>query len=385
MIDKQRQAEQRQLIAQRVVELSLTHRHVVICWSTGVGKGRAVMRCIDASPSTKPWLVLCPEIAQVENFKRDLVKHKMEYLLEGKIADVICYASFKNYTGGQYNLALNECHRLSELREDIAKTVSFDQIISDSATIPSEVRKRLEKIHPFYEYNISMMQAVQMGILPEPRITLVPCVLDDTKRYIESTRFIKGKRQPYLTTQQQKLNDLNEELKYWQDRYEQKWESWALNKVKNLGMQRKRLLAECKTESCRWLLSALQEKKLVCFTGTVDQAILLGGGNSVHSKRTPKANEKIIEKFNKGEIKQIFANRMMREGMNLDDIEAGIIVQLDSGEDEGLNFIQMTGRTMRAEAPEIFILYVKDSQDEKYLRRALSVIDKRYIKESITV
>ncbi len=380
MIDKEKQQKQRERVQNKAVELSLEHKHLLLVWATGVGKGRALMKCIDKSTSRLKWLIMCPEIAQVENFKRDLEKHGYGHLMDSKIENVICYASFKNHQGTKLNLALNECHRLSELRENIAQTVSFDQIISDSATVPTEVRNRLWQTHPYFEYEITMDAAIQMGILPEPRITLYGVEIDDAQRRIE---MVGRNKKIQLVTEREFLNKIDEDLSYWLERSSH--EPWAATKVKSLGSQRKRFLTSCKTRAARDLINNMEDMKYVCFTGSVDQAVELGGKYAVHSRKSAKTNEEIIRKFNEGTYNKIFANRMMREGMNLDNIEAGIIIQLDSGQDEGLNFIQMCGRTMRAEAPEIFILYVRNTQDEKYLRRALSKIDKRYIKEHINV
>src|SRR6478672_11090780 len=98
--DREKQARMREAIQSRAEELSLQHKHLLITWATGVGKGRAVMRCIHASKSPKKWYVLCPEIIQVENFKQDLRKHGFEHLLGTKIKDVICYASMEKLQGG---------------------------------------------------------------------------------------------------------------------------------------------------------------------------------------------------------------------------------------------------------------------------------------------
>jgi superfamily II DNA or RNA helicase len=69
---------------------------------------------------------------------------------------------------------------------------------------------------------------------------------------------------------------------------------------------------------------------------------------------------------------------MLQEGVNLSDIQVGIIIQLD-GEERA--FIQKFGRTLRAESPVQYIIYYKGTRDEEYLKNALENIDKSYIKE----
>jgi superfamily II DNA or RNA helicase len=99
--------------------------------------------------------------------------------------------------------------------------------------------------------------------------------------------------------------------------------------------------------------------------------------NTISSKRPAKSNQLIIDKFNNKEINHIYAVGMITEGMNLTDIQTGIIVQLDGKE---RLFIQKFGRSQRAEDPVTYIFYYKGTQDENYLKGALENIDGKYIK-----
>jgi superfamily II DNA or RNA helicase len=142
----------------------------------------------------------------------------------------------------------------------------------------------------------------------------------------------------------------------------------------------KQYIAECKTPRVKELLGEIKGKRLICFCGSIDQADELGGEAAIHSKKSSKKNITILEKFNNFDIDEIYVNKMGKEGMNLPGIEAGVIVQLDSGNDQGLSFLQRTGRSLRAEDPEIYIFYAPDTMDETYLKRALTNVDKKYIK-----
>lgn len=68
---------------------------------------------------------------------------------------------------------------------------------------------------------------------------------------------------------------------------------------------------------------------------------------------------------------------MLVEGQNLNNIEAGVIVQLDG---EERVFLQKFGRVMRADSPVQYIFYYKGTRDEEYLNKAIEEIDKKYIK-----
>ena len=69
---------------------------------------------------------------------------------------------------------------------------------------------------------------------------------------------------------------------------------------------------------------------------------------------------------------------MLQEGQNLNDIEVGIIIQLDGQE---RSFIQKFGRSLRAEDPTQYIFYYKNTRDTEYLQNALEGIDESYIQE----
>lgn len=359
MFDYENQNRQREIIQNNAEKLSLENKHLLITWATGCGKGRAVMRCIAASTSKKKWLVICPEILQVQNFINDLDKHGYSWLLEEKIEEVICYASFKKYENSSYNLALNECHRLSELRYDIGKTISFDQIVSDSATVPTDIKYRLHDICPFYEYHISLKEAIEKGILPAPTFYVVKVDITDTE--------------------QKQLTKLDNTYKMWKTKYGRENQIWQLNKMKRARQDSKVLLSSFKTNKVREIIETLGDSRLICFTGSIEQCSELGGERAIHSGKNKKNNLEILEKFNNFEINSIFVNRMGREGLNLEKIEATVVTQLDSGNDEGLSFLQITGRGLRGIEPKIYLLYIDIEQDRKYLERALKNVDKKYI------
>ena len=89
----------------------------------------------------------------------------------------------------------------------------------------------------------------------------------------------------------------------------------------------------------------------------------------------PQSN---VTRFNNGETNSLYAVGMLTEGMNLKDIEKGMIIQLD-GQERG--FIQKLGRILRSEEPEIYILYFSQTRDEEYLKKAIEGINKEYINE----
>jgi superfamily II DNA or RNA helicase len=142
------------------------------------------------------------------------------------------------------------------------------------------------------------------------------------------------------------------------------------------ALERKRFIASQKTKKATSLLKELQDKRLICFTGSVAQAKELGGKYAVHSKN--KNNQELIDNFNDYQSDKLFAVGMLREGMNLSSLDCAVIVQLDNQEK---SLVQMTGRSLRSLAPKVFIIVLRDTMDMKYLEKAKSVFNPEYIKK----
>ena len=140
------------------------------------------------------------------------------------------------------------------------------------------------------------------------------------------------------------------------------------------GNKRKILLGEAKKDAVKVLLDKLEDKRYICFCTNIKQAEELGGNEAVHSKNSKSFD--VLDSFNNKEIDHLFAIKMLQEGQNLVDIQAGIIIQLDG---EERTFVQRFGRSMRADSPIQFIFYYVGTRDEEYLNNALQDIDKQYI------
>lgn len=379
MVDNEKQNLAREKICKEVVSLSTKNKHLILELPTGSGKGKIVAECIANSTSPKKWLVCVPEINQIENYKADLKKFGNENLLETKIHEVICYASLKKYQGTSFNIHANEVHRLSDFRYEVAKTIQFDQIISDSATISDELKEKLWEVCPYLCYTISLEDAIRLQILPQPRVYILGKQLDDTVKNLEFKA--TAKKSFKNLTEQGYYNKLCDSITYWQELYRDQRLLWQRNKMLSLSMERKRFMAKVKTELAREVLGKLDSKgrRYICFCGSVAQAKELGGKKAINAKNSKEENARIIEEFNSKKTNSIFSCAMGVEGMNFFAIDAGILVQLDREERLG---VQKCGRVLRSSDPRIYILYVKDTQDQKYLTEFLesSNINEKYIK-----
>ena len=269
-----------------------------------------------------------------------------------------------------------------------------------SATLSSGKQDMIEEIFgKFNTSTVTLKDAIKEDILPDPKVYVVEMHLDNTKRFQEiqigndpKAPVVKWEdRAKYIykntpciiqCTEFQKNLYLTQCVDYWNERYHRSHTEFQRVKAANYGSQRKRFLGEAKTKVVYNLIRRLSAfRRYVCFCASVNQAEMLSNSRTISSKKSDKYNQSVIDAFNSKRINSINAVGMITEGMNLTDIQVGIIVQLDGKE---RLFLQKFGRALRAEDPVTFIFYYKNTQDEKYLKGALENIDSKYV-QHITI
>lgn len=293
------------------------------------------------------------------------------------------YASLHKYSDKGYVdfIILDEVHNITQKRlEHLKKIVGpHTRVIMLSATYPEDKRWLLKSLlYKYGEYHISLSQAIELGILPHPRVIVHYYQLDNEikNRTVELRENYKQKSYHNLT-EQSAYNLISQEI----DRYGKTYEKdasklWAYNLWVNTGNKRKLLMSEFKTQKAIDLVkSEMKDKRHIIFSGTKEQAMVLSD-NYVHSGNKKKYNIELKNKFNNLEIDSLSLVKMFREGMNLKVIQKGMIVQLDNVK---LSFIQMLGRVFRSDIPEMHILVLKDTQDENYLKNVLYGFNADYI------
>lgn len=389
--------------------LALKDEHrVILKWATGCGKSKMTIdlinyQCMNMLVHIKPVRVLfvVAERAHIMNWQDEFEKWNLR--IDRVRTDVICYASLKNYKNEQYDIIVfDEAHhafsekRLAILEEMAQFNYAINNIYLLSATLSSDKQDMIEDIFgKFKTSTVTLKDAIEGDILPDPKVYVIGMELDNVKKHQEikigndpKAPVVKWEdRAKYIykntpciiqCTEFQKNLFLTQSVDYWNERYHRSHTEFQRIMAANYGSQRKRFLGELKTGVIRKLIERLpKNNRFVCFCASVDQANNLDYVNTISSKRPAKSNQLIIDKFNNKEINHIYAVGMITEGMNLVDIQTGIIVQLDGKE---RLFLQKAGRVMRSDYPNIYIIYYKGTQDEKYLKGALENIDSKFVK-----
>lgn len=373
MLDKQKQAQARNKLQEETLPQTKNHKHILLKWTTGVSKTLMAIK-IAISISPNKILINTKEISHKDTWEKEFKKWGYDNLWQ-KVT-IICYASLHTIEGEQFDVIINdECHGISELREDyLGRMEGWKKMISLSATPGEEVEERLAKIHPYWESIVTTEEAIELGILPEPTIYVVEVELDDKikrhtiKKGSRTNRYTDKAYYTYLTTQ----------IKRYQEIFENTGEGWAMQRMVRAGNVRKVFMALCKTEKVKEILSKVKEKRYMCFTGSIEQCNELGGRNAIHSMISVNKRKKIMEDFNNKLIDNVFSVNMLKESVNVEDIEAGLMVQVDAKTDRGS--LQALGRTLRGDEPEFYFFKLINTVDDKWVAKALSSFSNKYIK-----
>lgn len=353
------------------LELALIYPFIIYEWSTGVGKSLMAIKIIEEFKGN--WNIVLAETNHELNWINEFKQHNKEHLL--KNVKFFCYQSLHKHLDGE-NYVFDECHHLSsDLRLNHLSKIKLKRFIGLSATL---TRKQKEWIRAFIgNYHIdkiSLSTAIDEHILPEPMVYFIGVELDNTVKYC---KFYYKKDTFSLCTELEMYNKFTSRIEYLKLRYFATLAQFDKIRWLKTANDRKKFLSNCKTKHAKELLTKLEDKRLICFTGSIEQSKELSNGLSIHSKISKKQREELLEDFNSGKIDKLFATGMLKEGQNLNNIQVGIIVQLDNTE---RYFVQIHGRTLRSLYPEQYVLYVKDTQDETYVKTAIENFNKDYVK-----
>lgn len=377
---------------------------IILEWATGLGKSFGALKLVK---EIKPRniLLLVSEDNHKDNWLKEMDKFNSIYGFDPLDCNVSieCYASLKHYENTSWDIViLDEAHHVtSELRSEYLYSLNIKKTVVLSATLTSNdldiIKDALKiRLRDIYHSKIDLELAIEWGAIPKPSVYLIPLVLKDNVRdqvvkesrgikskmrnitcnYLEYWRYKKDKKNyPNLSitvfcTEKEKLEYLDSQIEFYKRMYMINRQDFMKDKWMRLGSERKRYLGELKTDKVKLLIKKLKGKRLICFCTSITQAEELGKSKAIHSKNSK--SKEILEEFQSGKINKIYCVGKLVEGQNLNNIEAGIIVQLDGKERP---FIQKHGRILRSEDPLQYIFYYKNTRDEDYLNNILEGIN----------
>lgn len=268
----------REDICKKAVDLSDTYNYLILNWATGVGKSKASLE-ITKKQCCSNILLLVAETPHKKNWQEEITKWAPDLLNSTTIE---CYASLKNLKDTSWDLIILDegHHAASDIRLDSLEIIKTNRVIVLSATIPPIKEYLIETAfkNKFYKYTVTLQEAIDSGILPAPRIYLVPLRLPEAQTetiieewgdknhrilkvvpFEERFKYLNRSKWPsmsltLLCSPLQKYNYLNEKVEYFKQRFLRLRQEFLKNKWLQLGSQRKRLLADLKSSTLEELL-----------------------------------------------------------------------------------------------------------------------------------
>lgn len=400
----------REELQAQAVELLMNEHRLILDWGTSVGKSRVAIMAIREIfyKGDSKVLLLVAQTWHKKNWEDEFVKclGKEGEILYKEIT-VECYHSLSKYTGTKWDMIIaDEAHHLrSEKKTEEIDTLSAKYFLLLSATLSDNndadhlLQTLTTKFGLFRRFAFTVQEGIDNNFIGKPKIYVHKLGFDKIVGIKEiqlgwgrpwkrqrmrcspsEYREIKEQREVFTDVNITIYGTAEELYKVLCEEIDHAKEIENYQEMKRIGGLRKVFLGNCKTSFVKWLVDWMKKKgkRFICFCIDIDQAELLGPESSINNKKTTKNNTSVIRRFNDGEINEIFAVDMSKEGTNLNNIEAGIIVQLGNKERD---FIQRFGRALRASSPVQHLVVIKDSKDEDFYESCIKTISPNYIRE----
>ena len=379
--------------------LNIPNRNILLEFSTGTGKSLMAISKINQLLPMGKILIVVPRLVLIQNWKDEFIKwHYEQYLPQ---VEFVTYVSLPQKAGNSYMITIyDEAHHITPRCQEAIPYINSNYNILLSATIKRTLKPNLFKLFPnLYIYKISLKDAVDNDILPEPRIVLIPLKLETTRlteilevkpkaekqRVVTYYQWLKGKWQ-YLRgnygyglkiqcTQQQKYKEI---CSYMDDCTKKLQNNLVtgLNRVKveqarkRKGLERLQWLAEIKSDFVKQLLKQLKDYRTLTFCYNIKQTENLGK-YCINSKNKKKATE-YLQMFNDKKIKHITSVNMINEGVNLANCKCGLFVVYNSSD---IMRVQKVGRLLRHKSPIIYLPYYEGTKEEEIVKLMIEGYD----------
>jgi len=361
--------------------------HGSIIAGTGFGKsrcgviavGETIKRLKDSEENVEnreiTGLVLVPTTQLKDQFKEEFIKWGYEDCLD--TVDFMCYQSAYKMIGKHYDVVIcDEIHLgLSPEYRKFFDNNIFDRLLCMTATLPEEYeyKELLLEIAPIV-FEITLDECVDLGLVSPYNIICRPIDLT----FDERTSYKKvNNRFVYWKSQLGNFDAWENAKLIMQDLSASPQEKKAATQFYRCIRERKKIIdfASNKIDAFRDLVFANPTKRILAFGGANEFTDMLSDSviplaQSYHSKRSKKQKDAALDNFKTGKINVLCSTKALNQGFDVPDANMGIICGITS---KSLSMIQRVGRLIRfqeGKTGEVIVLYVRDSQEEKWIKSA---------------
>jgi superfamily II DNA or RNA helicase len=327
----------------------------IICIAPRVGKSKIICDAIKPM-KTKKFLITAPYNTILESWKKEFEKWRMN----PKNITLINQRSLSKEDLSKYDVIIcDEVHTLSDAQMLLLKDFK-GRLLGASGSISKETEKTLKLelgLQKIFEFTIE--QAIEMGIVADYEIILVPVTLDATNKYIEAG----SKDAKFLTTEYANYQ-------YHTTQFEKfKKMAWNNKKFEFVKMaeasRRAELIYKSRTKIERVKKLIKDQERCLIFTARTEVADEFATG--YHSK----ANPNILTQFMDGELNKLAVCEMTNMGVTFPNLKTGIFHQMRSGEESAIQKVMRMCNVEEDEKATLYIVYYANTVDEEWTKKAL--------------
>ena len=347
--------------------------------ATGFGKTRvgvvAIGKILTANKKAKA-LVVVPTTQLQDQFEAEFIKWDYADVLDR--VQILCYQSAYKLEDEEFEVVVaDEIHLgLSKEYSKVFYNNKFNRILCMTATKPDNIDD-LEKLNWLAPtvYEINLDKCVKLGLVSTYEIYCLPIKLSEQEKidYKKANNmFVHYK---YKLGQ---FDAFNEAKRILADNSSGSHEKqWAIMFYKSIRSRKAVVdFASNKIEALKTIVLQNPNNKILTFAGANEFTDKMCDALSplalaYHSKKSKKQKTEALEYFKDGKINVLCSTKALNQGFDMPDADMGIICGLTS---KSLTMIQRVGRLLRFQENKIgkiVVLYVQNTQEEKWLKSAV--------------
>lgn len=359
------------LLQEEMLAIWKKTRKGTVVGATGSGKTKvaikAIVEMLESNPKAKILLAVPTTKLRDEGWKDEFKKWGYEKLWNK--VDRSCYVSLSGYSGKTFDLLVaDECHNFTANNIEFFSQNKVLSILGLTATPPvDDIKKSILKLYCPIVFVYKLDQAVEAEVIAPYHVYVVESYLDAVKKNITGGT----KAAPFMTTEEASYKWLTKSIGGLM--YDKNPKNEQALKFRLLARTRFIYNLPSKTAIAKALLDKIDdgEKRILVFCGSIAQSQDLCGSSVYHSQSGNIA----FQKFQAKKLNRLGCVKALNEGVNLTDLDIGVIVQLNSNPKDTIQRIGRLLRLREGHFAEIYIIVCKQTQDEKWFQKAVSEID----------
>ena len=329
-----------------------------------VGKTKITIDALNTVEKDINVLITAPKKEIFKSWKEEMKK----WNLRGNInVEYLWSNSIKKNTKAYHLIIADEIHdyNLKVVSLLAKEQLKGTRILALTGTLDADTQYLLEsslKLEVLYSYSVK--EAIEDKIIADYDIYCIGCELDNIDKYIQAGNVQK----PFMQTEA-------EAYEYWNSRYQVAKNQQRWSDLRFPMSKRVEIIYNSKTKLNIASHLVNDVDRCIVFSGRQNIADQIGEG-SFHSK----SDKQNLADFIQGSIDKLSVISMVSMGITIPNLKVAIFNQLKSGENLA---IQQAMRAMNMEGGKkatIFIVYIKNTQDEIWMQSAIKGFEKSKIK-----